>query len=63
MSTKLLTTSSQFNDAKLRQLHVTVYQHDELLDVGGFIEKHAQDTVKINGSYFWKRTCQFVIGE
>jgi hypothetical protein len=36
----------------LRQLHVTVYQQDELLDVGGIIEKHTKDTVKINGGYF-----------
>jgi hypothetical protein len=43
--------------------HHGISKHDELLDVGGIIEKHTQDTVKINGSYFWKRTCQFVVGE
>jgi hypothetical protein len=45
----------------LRQLHFTVYQQDELLDVGGIIEKHTKDAVKISGSYFFKRTCQFVV--
>jgi hypothetical protein len=40
-----------------------VYQQDELLDVGDIIEKHTQDTVKINGSYFWKRACKFVVGK
>jgi hypothetical protein len=53
LNTKLLTTSGQFNeqfnDAMLRQLHVTVYQQDELLDVGGIIEKQTKDVVKING--------------
>jgi hypothetical protein len=39
-----------------------VYQHDELLDVGGIIEKQTIDTVKINGSYFFKHACQFIVG-
>jgi hypothetical protein len=44
-------------------IHVTVYQQDELLDTGGIIEKQTKDTVKINGYYFFKNACQFVVGE
>jgi hypothetical protein len=40
-----------------------VYQQDELLDVGGIIEKQTIDTVKINGNYFWKSTCQFIVND
>jgi hypothetical protein len=47
----------------LKQLYVKVYKHDELLDVGGFIEARTEDTVKINGSYFWEHACQLVVND
>lgn len=55
MKGTLLYTTAQLNDAILKQWHVEVYQHDELLDQGGVIEYQTKDIVKMkDGHYFIK---------
>lgn len=64
MKGTLLYTAAQLNDAILKQWHVEVYQHDELLDQGGVIEYQTKDIVKMkNGHYFMKSKCEFLVRE
>lgn len=61
MHKDLLYKSSHFNAAIENKWHVAVYQQDEILDEGGVIESQTLESIKINGNYFMKANCQFVI--
>ncbi len=56
---KPLRTSEEIQHAIDRSIPVAVWQNGEMLDQGGLIEQHDESTVKINGYYFFKATCDF----
>ncbi|QCT04387.1 hypothetical protein E6C60_3679 [Paenibacillus algicola] len=57
---QLLFKASHFNEAMLQQWIVEVYQEYELIDYGGIIEKQTKSSVRINGIYYMKESCQFI---
>jgi hypothetical protein len=54
-----LRTTSDFDNAIFFSLNIEVYQENEPIDRGGFIQKHNEETVIINGAYFFKELCSF----
>lgn len=63
MINSLLFKASHFSKAIENKWKITIYQQDVILDEGGVIELQTLDSVKINGSYFFKKNCQFVIAD
>lgn len=63
MKNRLLFKASHFSTAIENKLHIAIYQQDVILDEGGVIELQTLKSVKINGSYFMKKNCQFVIAD
>ncbi|MBY3618622.1 hypothetical protein MHB77_08800 [Paenibacillus sp. FSL K6-3166] len=61
MKNRLLFKASHFSAAIENKWRITVYQHDVILDEGGVIELQTLKSVKINGSYYIKKNCQFVL--
>lgn len=63
MKSRLLFKASHFSKAIENKWRVAIYQQDIILDEGGVIELQTLETVKINGIYFIKKNCQFVIAD
>ncbi|MBY3618586.1 hypothetical protein HGO21_03395 [Acinetobacter sp. CUI P1] len=63
MKSRLLFKASHFSTAIKNNWRIAIYQQDVILDEGGVIESQTLKSVKINGIYFMKETCQFVIAE
>jgi hypothetical protein len=60
-SGRALKTDADFDNAVLFGLRIEVYQHGEPLDPGGTIESHSEEAVKIDGAYFLKSNCEFIV--
>lgn len=57
----VLDTDEKLNAAMYNKTPVIVYMNGRILDYGGVIEKIDEFSVKINGDYFLKETCEFRI--
>ena len=56
---QVLTTSADFDNAIMFQIQVAVWQNGEILDYGGIIELNSDESVKIQGNYYFKMNCEF----
>lgn len=54
-----LRTTSDFDNAMFFSLNIEVNQENEPIDQWGTIQKHNEDTVTIDGNYFFKGLCSF----
>jgi hypothetical protein len=54
-----LRTSADFDNAILFQKYISVWQNGSILDYGGLIESHTDNSVKINDGRYLKATCEF----
>jgi hypothetical protein len=55
----VLNTDADLYNAMLFTLNVAVYQGGESLDDWGVITKLTEQTVMIDGGYFFRETCEF----
>ncbi|MGK9251804.1 hypothetical protein [Paenibacillus humicus] len=54
-------TAAQFNEAILNKWIIRVYQDGEVIEDGGIIDFQTKEAIRINGYYFKKSSCQFVV--
>lgn len=64
--TKIISHDVEFHTAALNKQAVVVYMvngvdYPELFEEGGYIENINPETIKINGSYFMRKNCEFWI--
>jgi hypothetical protein len=58
----ILQTNADFDNAIWFQFNVSVYWPDgEILDYGGVIESHTDDSLRINGEHYFKATVVFKV--
>jgi len=57
----ILDTDEKFGSAQANNLNVCVYQQGQLISYGGPIQEYDDIAVKINGSYFMRRNCEFKV--
>ncbi len=55
----VLKNPADFDNAILFQTPVQVWQNGEIIEYGGIIEEHGIGSVKIQGNYYLKSTCEF----
>jgi hypothetical protein len=55
----VLNTDADLTNAVLFQLRVTIFQHGEIIDYGGIIEKFTEHSVTIGETRFLRETCDF----
>lgn len=56
-----LHTAADFDNAMFFALNVIVWQNDSIIEYGGKIESHTDDSVRINDGKYLKATCEFKV--
>lgn len=56
-----LRTSVDFDNAMYFGLKISVWQSGNIIDYGGSIQKHTDESVCINDGNYLKATCEFKI--
>lgn len=57
----VLSSSADFDNAMLFGWNVEVWQQDDIIDYGGQIERHTDESVYINSAYYLKVNCTFKV--
>jgi len=50
-----------FDNARYFRFHVAVLQNGRIIDYGGVIESHSDESVIINGGKYLKANCEFKV--
>lgn len=55
----ILSTPADFDNAIFFATSVSVWQDGTILDYGGVIQSHTDESVKMNDAYYLKSVCEF----